>query len=76
MYIGELYVNPNNITTVIPFCLLNEGLAGVQINGTRYSTVSFEASNEAQAQKALEQARELQEQIIAEIEGKKKGKKK
>lgn len=75
MHIGDLYINTKNVTTSIPFCLMNEGLTGLQINGTRYSIVSFEPGNEEQAQKALDKVKEIQEQLVTEVEGK-KGKKK
>lgn len=76
MFIGDLYINTKNITTIIPFVLLNQGYAGVQIDGTRYSIVSFEASNQAQAEDALQKAKEVAYEIIAHIEETKKGKKK
>lgn len=68
MFIKDLYINPDNVCTVVPFS--EEGYYGLQINGTKFNIGEYDEWNCANVDWDLitRELKNYQEQIVNEIE--------
>lgn len=69
MKVEDLYINPRNIVTLIPFVSIDDGICGLQINGTNVVFSRFKPSDKEEAESCLQNVKKLQADIIEKIEG-------
>lgn len=68
MQIQDLYINPKNIVTLVPFIIDYRGDVGLIINGVTITLFKFDVGNNEQKEVALNKIKEIQKQIITEIQ--------
>ena len=70
MQIKDLYINPRNVVTIVPYC--GDYEVGLAINGIRYTLEKWDGlitdpKYKKWQEKSLEKATECQKQLIEEI---------
>ena len=69
MFVEDLFINPKNVVTVLPFISMEEGISGLQINGSNIVFSRFKPGDKEAGEKALASVKEVQKKLVEEIQG-------